>query len=217
MKVRVLVVAVATALMVSACGGDGGESGGGDGAEPTSEDLTSMLLTLDDMPSGWSTYTDDMGSDDAEETTDDDTFCPEAESVVEDDSDDEVEAMFSQGELGPFVFQGISPSTKEEYERVVDALDSCIGEEWTTTDEDGVESKYAMEELSAPDLGEDSRSYRMTATFDGGLLTADLVTGHSEGAAVLLMGTSMTTFLGSSELSAEDFDEIVNVANDKLG
>jgi hypothetical protein len=203
MKVRTIGVAMVVCVLAAGCSG-------GDGTAKV-EDLPDRLLTLDDMPSGWS-VTDELGDDD-----DNSTFCPEAETVVSGVEEvDSVEVAFAQGQLGPFVAEMIAPATKDQYSEMVTAMDSCVGRDWTSTDDEGAETKYSMEELSASTLGDESQAYRLTGEVEGGLINADIIVGTGDGAVVLLMGIAITSFLGASEISADDFDDVVKAASEKL-
>lgn len=205
MKVRAIGVAMAVCMLAAGCSGGGGTA--------KIEDLPDRLLTLDDMPSGWS-VTDELGDDDDENNS---TFCPEAETVVSGVEDvDSVEVAFAQGQIGPFVAEMIAPATKDQYSEMVTAMDSCVGSDWTSTDDEGAETKYSMEELSASTLGDESQAYRLTGEVEGGLINIDIILGTGDGAVALLMGMAITSFLGASEIPADDFDDVVKAASEKF-
>jgi hypothetical protein len=186
----------------------------------TAAEAEAMLLTLGDLPPGWSNG--GIPDDDTTAADDDDTdsfFCPAAEAQVPDggdDDDDVPTAQFSQGTLGPFLMQIVAPGTPTDYDTLTNALDSCIGDTWTSTDDDGTETQYTMAELSAEKLGDESKAYRISGVTEGGTLTIDTVVGRTDRVVSAIFGMSIETIVGGGSLDSAGFASIVHTASGKL-
>lgn len=138
-------------------------------------DPTEIIITLADMPTGWSPMPPDEEEDDS-----DDLACLDAafESVglgedLETDTDyPQAEASFSQSEFGPFVLSyvvsGLDDGVLGDFMDVLpEAFASCDG----TTDPDGY--TYSVLPISFPDLGDQTFATRLDGT--GGMLPISMV------------------------------------------
>jgi hypothetical protein len=129
----------------------------GSGRGHTTDELKSALLTINDLTgSGWSVEPD---SDDSDDDSDDPT-CD-----ADDPGDDahQAEVDFSQGTLGPFLFEQLysAPSAaaaKAAYAKIASAIASCSG----TTQSDG--SSATISAMSFPKFGDQSSGYRLLET-----------------------------------------------------
>lgn len=152
-------------------------------AEPEGDaaELEAIVLTLDDMPSGWTT--------DPEIASDDDDsagglgLCgvEDADLDVDDTDGESVDAGFKQSDFGPFVLNSVAslPSSEQAAEALdsfLDAASQCS--EWTETDEEGVETTYSISPLSFDNVGDDTIAFRISADAEGFPLTIDMVTWH---------------------------------------
>ncbi len=138
----------------------GAEPGEGLSAEPdsereelTSDDLDDASLTLDDMPTGWTT---------APELLEDDEQATEGECAFDPDRGDgnELEVAFKEGDTGPFVIQVIGEfDDDDEAEAFMDEF-AEYAERCRSSEEDGVTT--TVDPLSFPDVADESQSYRVS-------------------------------------------------------
>jgi hypothetical protein len=181
-KMSAAVAAASAALLLSACAGQAvaghGEpavaavagtgaatSGGataagtstsaGNGAAHTTAELQAALLTINDLgSSGWAVEPSDDSSDDDDS---DDPTCG-----ADDPGDDahQAEVDFSQGEVGPFLFEQLYSTAsaavaKADFAQLVSTVSSCSG----TTESDG--SSATITDMSFPKFGDQSHGYRL--------------------------------------------------------
>lgn len=124
----------------------------------TEEVLLHALLTLDDMPTGWS-----LEKSGIEEKNEDPTYtflCKDLQSRALDSAN----AEFSAGELGPVLHHNIavyqSDDAKKAFSDLVSTYLECPG--WTVTNEDGTEEAYRLSLISFSELGDESFAVRVT-------------------------------------------------------
>ena len=134
---------------------------------PTTDQLRVALLTLDDMPTGWTTMT---GSDD--NSTTDICGVPDSSNVQQ----VKVSADFQKSQLGPFLTDTIGAFKHGGAQTWMDAFKrraSCT--QFTDTDSQGTPTTYQLAPLSFPKMGDDTFAFRLTT--DAGIATieADLV------------------------------------------
>lgn len=170
---RRLVTTLALFVMLAAgCGGDGGNGNGGGtaaggGAEAETGEqraAAELLLTVEDLPTGWT-----VAPDDGEEGGEDDSadeFCKGLDitkSEVEPSS--EAEADFQGGQTGPFASQLVAvydgDKAEQAFDELVSALEDC--KEVETADEDGTFTG-SLTPVSFPTLGDETHAVRLTGT-----------------------------------------------------
>lgn len=232
MKAKAPILVIAAALVLAACTSGSGPKKVADTTSPsstaestttepttaesalTAAELEDRLLDIDDLPAGWEA-TDNMSS---EGDGEDDAFCPGADRAFEPFDENEAgEVTFEQEEIRSVVAQLGATVTADQYDTAIAALDVCIGQEWTDTDDDGTETSFVMEAGSAPTLGNDSTSYRITGTLTGGQFTMDAVFGRVDGGASMLMVVTVQIAGQATEtMSQAEFDELVETASTKL-
>lgn len=177
-------LSVVVCLLLAACGGDGDGASEGAGATTTaveapgttappettaretttttesSAPLEEALLTLDDMPTGWTTAPELL--DDGEEEQGECTF--DADLGEEDES----EVAFKQGDSGPFVLQAAGqfdePAAAERF--MVDF--AAFVERCRSFEEEGVAT--TITDLSFPELADESFAFRMAVDDPEGVL-----------------------------------------------
>lgn len=156
--------------LVTACGSDG--DGEGDSTESdvrvySEAELQEALLVLEDLPKGWK-----VGEDDDEGGEDE--ACGDA--VFGEAFDSDVEANFQRSDFGPFFSESLAQLKESEAAAGVEAFRSALAEcaSYTQTDEDGTETEITLEEIDAPDLGDDAVATKMTATTPLGAFVMDL-------------------------------------------
>jgi hypothetical protein len=181
------------------------ESGSTDEAPPV--ELESMVLTLDDMPSGWTTAPELLSDDGAPGTT----FCgiDEAEIDVPDDAGASVDAAFKQSDFGPFVFHtvgrlGDAGEATAALDRMLDAASQCS--EWTETDDQGVETTWSITPLSFDNVGDDTIAFRLSSDAEGMPVTVDLVMWN-RGPALSVVG-----LFGIGGTDADLLTDLVGIA-----
>lgn len=151
------------------------EGGGGGGDKTLSEaELKAALLTVQDLPTG---YTLDTSPDeDDDETQGSSEECSDRfEALTEaEEQDDTTEAEVSfEGGLGVVLEQGLESYPDEEipaerFDQVVEVLNDCPS--FTSTEADGTNTEFTISPLSFPKLGDDTIALNIkvkTSEFDG--------------------------------------------------
>jgi hypothetical protein len=176
---RILVGTLALATL-AACGGGGASDdqtvAEGSVQEPakattttaparvfTAEELKAALITVSDLPSGYSISPED------EEATeeDDDSYCDDMDPSKTVPASVEAEASFQKEMFGPFVGSGVAQyASADEAKRFMaearKVFDVCAS--YDQTDEDGTTSHITVREMSFPKKGDDSFAMKLTAT-----------------------------------------------------
>lgn len=161
----------------------------GAGDELNAKQVKAALLTVTDMPTGWSAT---PNQDDAEDTND--TMEPASCQAMFDKMDADkgaakpkakAEASFAAGgALGTQFSMEVSSFEEDgqgdKVEEVAAALSKCS--KITSTDSSGIKTEMELAGLSFPNLGDQTLAMRMNAQSDGIAVVADLVvvaTGHN--------------------------------------
>jgi hypothetical protein len=123
----------------------------------TDENLALGLITLEDLPSGWT------GGLSEEQTEDGDTYqfiCTELERRAS----QRAAAEFEQGQLGPFLNHYVALYPRGLAERaladMVGAVELCA--EWTQTTDDGTVYKWEISPMAFPTLGDETLAIRVS-------------------------------------------------------
>lgn len=146
--------------------------------------MDSVVVTLQDLPTGWTASTPE---DDDE---DDDEICDGQDPFNAVEPVEEAESNFEQGSFGPFVssIAGRYASTDDAQgvlDAVADAVDQC--QTFTDVDEDGNETTYTFAALSFPKLGDDTYAARLSATTPFGPLALDFAFARDGDAVVAII------------------------------
>lgn len=144
----------------------------------TPEQAQAALLTVQDLPTGWST---DPSAAPTEEDGDDPIQPEECAAVfrpLKDGSDPlaKAEANFSSGGLGPVLQQTVTSFEDDAADRLqglTDALGACP--EFSLTDSSGVVTTFVAAPLSFPNLGDRSLAVRLRGSNDTIDVTLDVV------------------------------------------
>lgn len=181
-------IATTTMLLVAsaACGGSDSESSDrartitapsasaepeapeGDGDRTLTEaELTAALLTVADLPTG---YTAAASSEDDESETEAEGECQEkfeSLSAAEGDEAASAEASFEGGGLGTVLEQGLESyedegTLEKRFDDVVSVLSDCPT--FSTTEDDGTTTEFKVAALSFPKLGDDTVALAITGT-----------------------------------------------------
>jgi hypothetical protein len=121
---------------------------------PSVEDLGSRLLTVEDLPTGWSPYTNSDDEDTGEGCDAEPSLQPDVEA----------ETTFSQGSFGPFLVESLglygddraADDAVTEFRAMTERCQS-----YTTTEDDGSTTTVTFSPLSFPKLGDDTYAVHM--------------------------------------------------------
>jgi hypothetical protein len=175
-------MALASVVLLSACGLLGGQGEGKTNPveaifkDPlTTAQIKPTLLTVDDMPAGYSVdheTSDDSDSGELDSTT---AECTRLFTALERQDKQKAfgkaEINFKADDFGPFVSETVSSFKGSKIKDQLAVLDVALAKcpSFTTTDDDGAKLTFEVEELSFPDLGDQTVAGRLTAkepTFD---------------------------------------------------
>jgi hypothetical protein len=173
---------------------------------PSEESVRAALLTLQDMPTGWTTDptpSTDSGTD---------TLCniPSAKQqrLVFADLD------LQKSELGPFFSQTIgiyeTGAAKKLMDDAVKILETC--REWETTNSDGTKFTLKLAPMSFGKVGEQTFAFRMTGTSGGFPIQADVV--YSREGDVLMVVTYLTVGLNAPDTTLTE--TLAKTGHDKI-
>ena len=186
-------------------------------------ELEELSLELSDLPTGWSTMPDDDEDDAEDDGSDGDSDmaedCGIEGEILPDDVEPlgEVERQFQKAEMGPFLFVSVTRFAEGEAEAAMDALGKMVQEcrQFSSTDEEGVETSGSMEALSAASFGDETFAARMNLESEGMSGQGDIVAARKGDDVVLMMGLSMTTILGNAPFGAGEYEQLVAAAAEK--
>lgn len=146
--------------------------------------MGSVVVTLQDLPAGWTTSAQD---DDEEE---DDDICDDQDPFNEVEPVEEAESSFEQGSFGPFLtsLAGRYTST-DEAQRVIDALADAVDQcqTFTEVDDDGTEMTYTFSALSFPKIADDTFAARLSGTTPIGPLAVDFAFARDDDVVVAII------------------------------
>jgi hypothetical protein len=194
------ITAVTTALVLSLAGCSGGDgddrartvtpattapteeiNGGGEEAL-TEAQLKAALLTVADLPTGYTAAADDDEDEDEDDskTTGEDAECSERFAALDASEDQAVataDADF-EGGFGVILEQDLSSfddedALKDSVDNVVDVLSDCPS--FTDTDDEGVTTEFTIGQLSFPKLGDDTVALAVTGKSQDFDIRANLV------------------------------------------
>lgn len=166
--------------------------------------LNRALLTIDDLPAGWSASADAGPGEDA-------GVC---NKTLADNSLARVGASFAAGDDGPFVVHAVSAYSAGEAKRFIDgvrqALASCT--EWTSPNEGG-DIRWKVEPLSFASFGEDTVAAKLSSEDSTlGALLAQIVLVR-RGDFVMIVGQFG---VGGAVLDAAELERLVRRADERL-
>lgn len=134
--------------------------------------MDSVVVTLQDLPSGWTVSAPDEGLEE------DDEICNDQDPFDAVEPIEEAETNFEQGGFGPFLssIAGRYAST-DDAQGVLDAFAAAVEQcrAFTEVDDDGTEITYTFTALSFPKLGDDTYAARLSANTPVGPLALDFV------------------------------------------
>lgn len=212
-------------LVLGACGADNEERAqtvdpaetGTPAGEPesTSEtesasadlDIDAALLTLHDMPTGWTQESSDTPTD-----SDDDASLCGAELLDGAEAVSEAGADFSAGDLGPLLSHTVAVFDDDGAERGLEAftqaLENC--EEWTEDTEDGPVT-FRPAPLSFPSFGDETLAIRFDVGSEMVDMTMDMITWRQDNTLNLIV---VMEVFGTPD--GEQTEEFVTVADERI-
>jgi hypothetical protein len=175
------------------------------------EDLSEALLTISDMPTGWTTSPPDEEEESADEG---ETFTTVCNVELPRRSLTQVKAEFQKSQLGPFLQHTITaypPGEAELFlEDFIDAANSCT--EWTTA-EDDQQFTWRLAPLSFPNLGDETFAIRTSTELELlGLMEIDTI--YIREADVIINIAHMA--IGISGIDSEQTEVFARLAIEKL-
>lgn len=123
---------------------------------PTTDQLKTALLTLSDMPTGWTT-SDQTGSDNSSSS-----MCGATPTPTSSD-ETTVSVDFQRSQLGPFLTEQINAVPSGQMKKVFDKIKNSLScTSWTEPDSEGTPTTYQLSPLSFPKMGDDTFAFRMS-------------------------------------------------------
>ncbi|WP_189079210.1 hypothetical protein [Mangrovihabitans endophyticus] len=169
----------------------------GDGQQTSAREVSAAkakdaLLTVTDLPTGWSAKPDTSSSAKGSLDDDGDAQCPKYAAVIRKTAAmDDISAGFVSPS-GTDVVEGILPLTEPAARELVteysDAVTAC--QKMTSTTADGVPYELYLTALSFPKLGDDTFALRTTATLSGITINVDLALIRRGGALIFVVQTA---------------------------
>lgn len=175
-------------------------------AEPA--DAEAVLLTVEDMPTGWSTDP----SDDGDDGPDDGANLCDQDPVDEFEPASEATANFAAGNMGPFLEHIVAVfddgQAEQALDMMLDALESC--DEWTEDTEDGT-TTYRPSPLSFPTFGDQTVAVRIDVESEMVNGTADMIAWRRGDALSVVIASAIF-----EAPDAEQIEKIVATADERL-
>ncbi|KQY55741.1 hypothetical protein ASD11_14610 [Aeromicrobium sp. Root495] len=173
------------------------------------------MLTLDDMPTGYSVDPDPADDSSDDDFTSGDPGCKELvdSADVKSNKVDEEEASFTQGDYGPFVAESVT-TTKEGkagdgFADARKALDSCNS---YTAGEGDDSVTFKVSRMSFPNLGDETLAYSLSGESSGFPFSGQIVVTRLGDNVILLSAAGV----GGSGMKASDFEKIARTASKKV-
>lgn len=183
-------------LLLAGCGDD--DEAGGDradtvdttsttAAEKVEEvDAQAALLTLEDLPTGYTTSAEDDDEDPPLES------CPLLQALEDDNLDpaNKAEVQYEASQTGPIIQHSVAVLKEGEAERIFqdfgEAIDTPECQTLSQQTDEGETATYKLGPLSSPQLGDDTLAFRLTGDEAAFNLTLDFVAERVGNAQSLL-------------------------------
>lgn len=173
------------------------------------ERLSEALLTLEDMPTGWTVSPPEEDEEDSGTG-----ICGLESGQFTRDATARATANFQESEFGPMLAQIIDVFSGDDAEGTMvefaDALSSCT--EWTDIDEEGAETEWQLSPLSFPKIGDETFAFRMSTVTFLGAVELDFIVWR-RGDIVEVLGH---TAIGFEGVDSEQTEAFVRRADEKL-
>jgi hypothetical protein len=226
---RVAAVGAAVVLMTAlmSCGSDGGSSGSRASSPSTllsSDQLSAALLTVDDLPKGWSE--DDTKAEDSDLT---ETIfgeggaplCPAGIAALRTETHGTAARSFVQTAPMSTFDQQLSsaPDAESHFSDIEAALSSCVGQTWTDDTAVSASMTMAMEESEGPALADESRSYELTLTmaYSGETTTVPIgLTMVRRSTVVQIYSYGAYEPTGTGSISSPDWNRLIEAGDRRV-
>lgn len=176
-------------------------------ASPADTELSKALLTLDDMPTGWTLSTDGPDSGGDTELCGKDPLPGEPRAKV---SRDFEKGSFTQATSTVQAWGKGEASHEMQTARQV--MSSCTT--WTDTDKDGKPETYRLSPLSFPKLGDETLAVRLSLDTSGATVAADAIYIR-RGDYITIVGNLAAGF-GTAEVDSALTEQLARKADAKL-
>lgn len=174
--------------------------------DPEGFGVEEALLTLDDMPTGWTQEPGEGPGGDEQAT-----LC-DVEPLDEVEALEEGSAEFSAGDFGPLLSHTVAAfergGAEQSLERFFEALDDC--EEWTEETEDGPMT-FRPTALSFPSFGDETLAIRVDVESELVDMTMDMIAWRRDDVLSLILAIEV---FGAPD--AEQIEELVATADERL-
>lgn len=218
-----ILATVTVLLLIAACGGNKTPDRAGSSAPKgatssystlSKDELKSVLLSIDDMPTGFAVDSDPSDDDEDDFTSGD----PGCKALIASSNDDknkvaDKDVSFTQGDFGPFVSESVSIQKKgTALGGFVDArkgLDNCTTYVAGTGDD---AAKFKVGAMSFPNLGDETLAYQLNGEASGFPFTGHIVAVRLGDNIVFLSGVG----IGASALAPSNFEKIARAAVKKV-
>lgn len=225
MRKLTFVLIAALGLTLSACSSGGAKDNSGKTgviekvlAKPlTDEQIIEALLTVEDMPTGWSESAenflgDDDDNDGGTESTSSDEKCQEFLDTINDQGETKGDSKlvgsgnvaFQKSDFGPFLVQSINSgkgsSAKETLNTFRDGIANCATIEETSAD--GEVLKTTVTDMSFPKLGDDRVAFKVAVDNDFIPMEMPLVAIRSDQNLIILASVGIGAGIDSADLEA---------------
>jgi hypothetical protein len=182
----------------------------------TDKQAKAALLTVQDLPTGWSVdpdaSSDDQGDDDDSRITEP-AACADLFDSLDDGKDSVAEATgnYTAGGFGPFLEHTVTSHSKDPADGM-DAVTAALSEcpKFTMTDADGTKMQMKVSALSFPNLGDRTLALRMSGNSDEIDIVMDLVY-IAVGRNGITLGAG-----GLTPIAGDDLEQLATAAVDKL-
>jgi hypothetical protein len=185
-------------------------------------DLEGLLLSLDDLPDGWTQLEDEFADEDFGDVSDDPFEAPCGIEMPEDgfESIAEADREFEGTELGPFLSQSLMQmASVDDADAAMNLLRELFGcDEWTEVDDFGDEMTFTIEIVPIDGVGDDAFRIELGLSFGEEMPELDMFGDFKFDLVMLRRGeyVTMLMFFDIFGVSAIDFDSIVQIADEKL-
>jgi hypothetical protein len=209
-------VLLAVLALIGGCGGSGHASSTATGAKAlTGSELRSLLLTVHDMPAGFSVDNSNSGA----KADDPSSKLCNVQTAELAPQVGKANVAFAGGQWGPEIIEGLtSYATEDLAKREMTKLRSAVSKctKFDDKDANGTVTHWTLGELSFPTLTSDQIAQRLNGSFECGTVVGDFVVAR-EGAVVVAMGgVSLMTFLGGGQLKPGQVEAAARKAVDKV-
>jgi hypothetical protein len=185
----------------------------GNGETLTKKQVKAALLTVKDLPSGWSDDPEALGDGEDDDSTTKPARCQAVFAITDKNYDDPVadaSATFSQGIT---ILEHSVATFDDDTDRILTKTAKAFSEcpRFTDIDPDGTKTKVRMSALSFPDLGDRTLAMRAKGTVEDMELVIDLI-AISVGHNIVAI-----TAGGLEPMPGDDLEAIARKAVAKLG